>query len=74
MDKSSSFLTLPHNLGDRRFDETSKPLVRGIGVEKRDYINRAIDPVTLDLMRAIKRQFDPKGLLNPDKVFPPAQA
>ncbi|MDH3311422.1 MAG: FAD-binding protein [Gammaproteobacteria bacterium] len=46
----------------------------GIGVEKRDYINRAIDPVTLDLMRAIKRQFDPKGFLNPDKVFPPAQA
>jgi D-lactate dehydrogenase len=44
----------------------------GIGVEKRDYINRAIDPVTLDLMRAIKRQFDPKGILNPDKIFPPA--
>lgn len=44
----------------------------GIGVEKRDYINRAIDPVTLDLMRAIKRQFDPKGFLNPDKVFPQA--
>ncbi len=43
----------------------------GIGLAKRDYINRAIDPVTLDLMRAIKRQFDPKGILNPDKVFPP---
>ncbi len=45
----------------------------GIGVEKRDYINRAIDPVTLDLMRAIKRQFDPRGILNPDKIFPPLQ-
>ena len=43
----------------------------GIGVAKRDYINRAIDPVTLDLMRAIKRQFDPQGILNPDKIFPP---
>lgn len=43
----------------------------GIGVEKRDYINRAIDPVTLDLMRRIKHQFDPKGILNPDKIFPP---
>ncbi|MCR4347586.1 MAG: FAD-binding protein [Sulfuricaulis sp.] len=42
----------------------------GIGVEKRDYINRAIDPVTLDLMRSIKRQFDPRGILNPDKIFP----
>jgi D-lactate dehydrogenase len=38
---------------------------------KRDYINRAIDPVTLNLMRAIKRQFDPRGILNPDKIFPP---
>ena len=46
----------------------------GIGVEKRDYINRAIDPITLDLMRAIKHQFDPRGILNPDKVFPPNQA
>jgi D-lactate dehydrogenase len=44
----------------------------GIGREKRDYINRAIDPVTLDLMRRIKLQFDPKGILNPDKIFPPA--
>jgi len=42
----------------------------GIGVEKRDYIDRAIDPVTLELMQNIKRQFDPKGILNPDKVFP----
>jgi glycolate oxidase subunit GlcD len=43
----------------------------GIGREKRDYINREIDPLTLDLMRRIKRQFDPNGILNPDKVFPP---
>jgi D-lactate dehydrogenase len=42
----------------------------GIGIAKRDYINRAIDPVTLDLMRRIKQQFDPKGILNPDKIFP----
>ena len=46
----------------------------GIGVEKRDYISRAIDPVTLDLMRAIKRQFDPLNLLNPEKVFPASPA
>jgi len=43
----------------------------GIGLAKRDYITRAIDPPTLELMRAIKRQFDPKGILNPGKVFPP---
>jgi len=44
----------------------------GIGRAKRDYINLAIDPATLDLMRRIKTQFDPKGILNPDKIFPPA--
>ncbi len=42
----------------------------GIGQEKRDYLSLAIDPVTLDLMRRIKNQFDPKGILNPDKIFP----
>lgn len=43
----------------------------GIGLMKRDYIARAIDPATLALMRAIKKEFDPKGILNPGKVFPP---
>ncbi len=43
----------------------------GIGREKRDYIDRAIDPVTLGLMRRIKNQFDPRNILNPDKIFPP---
>lgn len=43
----------------------------GIGLAKRDYLARAIDPATITLMRAIKRQFDPRGILNPGKVFPP---
>ncbi len=42
----------------------------GVGTEKRDYINREIDPATLDLMRRIKQQFDPAGILNPGKMFP----
>lgn len=42
----------------------------GIGMEKRDYVGRAIDPPTLALMRAIKAQFDPDFILNPDKLFP----
>ena len=42
----------------------------GVGMEKRDFIAQEIDPTTLDLMRAIKKQFDPKGILNPGKVFP----
>jgi D-lactate dehydrogenase len=46
----------------------------GIGIAKRDYVSRAIDADTLALMRAVKRQFDPKGILNPGKVFPPDTA
>ena len=42
----------------------------GVGLEKRDFVDREIDPVTMALMKRIKRQFDPKGILNPDKVFP----
>lgn len=42
----------------------------GIGTEKRHFVDREIDPVTLNLMRSIKRQFDPQGLLNPGKLFP----
>jgi D-lactate dehydrogenase len=42
----------------------------GIGIEKRDYIGLEIEPVTLELMRRIKRQFDPNGILTPGKVFP----
>ena len=42
----------------------------GIGSEKRRFVPQEIDPVTLGLMRAIKQQFDPRNLLNPDKLFP----
>lgn len=42
----------------------------GIGMAKRDFIAQAIDAPTLALMRRIKRQFDPKGILNAGKIFP----
>jgi len=42
----------------------------GIGLDKRDFIEREIDPHTLRLMTDIKRQFDPAGILNPGKMFP----
>jgi D-lactate dehydrogenase len=44
----------------------------GIGVEKRDFVSREIDPATLGLMHAIKAQFDPLGILNPGKKLPPS--
>jgi D-lactate dehydrogenase len=42
----------------------------GVGIEKRDFVNRELDANSIALMRAIKRQFDPHGILNPDKMLP----
>jgi len=42
----------------------------GIGSEKRAFVTKEIDRVTLDLMRNIKQVFDPNNILNPGKVFP----
>ncbi len=42
----------------------------GVGLEKRDYIARELDPQALALMRGIKRLFDPRGILNPGKMLP----
>jgi FAD/FMN-containing dehydrogenase len=41
----------------------------GIGVQKRDLLPKAKDPVALETMHAIKRALDPNGILNPDKVL-----
>ena len=43
----------------------------GIGLAKRDFMALALDPATLEAMRAIKRIFDPDGILNPGKLLPP---
>ncbi len=42
----------------------------GIGLVKRDFIDREIPPAVLELMRGIKSQFDPAGILNPGKMLP----
>jgi FAD/FMN-containing dehydrogenase len=41
----------------------------GIGVQKRDLLPKAKDPVALATMHAIKKALDPKGILNPGKVL-----
>ncbi len=42
----------------------------GIGIAKRPFMSKAIDPATLAMMQAIKGQFDPDGILNPGKLLP----
>ncbi len=41
----------------------------GIGIAKRPYMSLAMSEVNLELMRGIKKVFDPKGILNPGKIF-----
>jgi glycolate oxidase len=41
----------------------------GIGIAKRPYMHLANAPAKIDLMRGIKQVFDPKGILNPGKIF-----
>jgi len=43
----------------------------GIGLVKRDWVAKELDATSLELMHAIKRQFDPAGILNPGKALPP---
>ena len=41
----------------------------GIGYAKKQYLSDTADAVQLELMRGIKNVFDPKHILNPQKVF-----
>jgi glycolate oxidase len=42
----------------------------GIGWVQRPYLPIAFTDVEIDLMKRIKKVFDPTGILNPDKIFP----
>ncbi len=41
----------------------------GIGIAKRPYMPIAMSEINLNLMRGIKKVFDPNGILNPGKIF-----
>jgi FAD/FMN-containing dehydrogenase len=42
----------------------------GVGVDKRGYMHLVHDEVNLDMLRRVRKAFDPDGLLNPGKVVP----
>jgi len=41
----------------------------GIGLSKRHYLKKAVDPVAIELMKKIKDILDPNNILNPDKIW-----
>ncbi len=45
----------------------------GVGIDKRGYMGLVHNDEELDMLRAVKRVFDPEGRFNPGKVLPDAE-
>ena len=45
----------------------------GVGIARAEFLAEHLGEELIDVMRDIKAAFDPKGLMNPGKVFPSAQ-
>ncbi len=41
----------------------------GIGLEKKQFMKQAMQPEAIDLLRGIKKVFDPDSILNPGKIW-----
>ena len=41
----------------------------GIGLIQKDFLHIVFDETNLNLMRSIKKVFDPNNILNPGKIF-----
>ena len=46
----------------------------GVGITKSAYVDMELGKAELALMKRIKAAFDPKGILNPGKIFPPTSS
>ncbi len=42
----------------------------GVGLTKKQYVGMELSDISIELMKAIKKIFDPKCILNPGKMFP----
>jgi len=41
----------------------------GIGIKRREFFRELVDPGELELMRQLKRAWDPNNIMNPGKIF-----
>lgn len=41
----------------------------GVGVAKKPFLAKALGDLNISVMRQVKKSFDPKGILNPGKIF-----
>jgi len=41
----------------------------GLGYTKRQYLERRVGSTQVEIMKAIKKIFDPRNILNPDKIW-----
>jgi len=41
----------------------------GVGTLKKPYLESAVGPLAIDVMRSVRRALDPNGILNPGKIF-----
>jgi FAD/FMN-containing dehydrogenase len=74
MDKQA-FLDRAPEIGERLYDVVielggSISAEHGIGRLKRDMMRKIKSPIELQMMKDLKRLFDPRGILNPHKVLP----
>jgi glycolate oxidase len=44
----------------------------GVGVAKKAFLPGAVGELNVEVMRRMKRSFDPRGILNPGKIFDPS--
>ncbi len=59
----TALFELVHSLGGTISGE------HGIGLIQKSYMPVVFDPISLELMRGIKKTFDPNNILNPSKIF-----
>jgi FAD/FMN-containing dehydrogenase len=71
---ANAFFERCHHISPRIFEIVQRhggsiSAEHGVGLLKRDFLGYSKSPAEISAMRAIKRVFDPHGIMNPGKLF-----